>query len=69
MNNQMRHPTRRVLPAALAMLLTGLLASTNAMAEAKTSWITVGDAAFAHLQKVAPQVIAKESKLLRTNEA
>jgi leucyl aminopeptidase len=53
----------------LTVLLAGLFASTGAAAEAKKSWITVGDAAFAQLQKLAPQVIAKESKLLRTNEA
>jgi bacterial leucyl aminopeptidase len=68
MNNQLCHSTRRALPAALALLLTGLLASTHAMAESTKTWITVGDAAFAHLQKAAPQLISRESKLLRTNE-
>jgi leucyl aminopeptidase len=56
-------------PAILAVLLAGLFASGAAMAEGKKSWITVGDKAYAHLQKVAPQAIAKESKLLRTNDA
>jgi leucyl aminopeptidase len=56
------------VPAVLAVLLAGLVASSSAMAQSKKSWITVGDAAFIHLQKVAPQVIAKESKLLRTND-
>lgn len=55
-------------PALLAVLLAGLFASGAAMAEAKKSWITVGDAAFAQLQKLAPQVIARETKVLRTND-
>lgn len=68
MHNQMYLHTRRALPAALAMLLGGLLASGQAAAGTTTSWITVGDAAFAHLQKAAPQLIARESKLVRTND-
>jgi bacterial leucyl aminopeptidase len=52
----------------LALLLTGLFVSTGASAESKKTWITVGDAAFVHLQKAAPQVIAKESKVLRSND-
>lgn len=52
----------------LAVLLAGLFASASATAESKKMWITVGDAAFVHLQKAAPQVIAKESKVLRTND-
>ena len=52
----------------VATLLTGLFASGAVMAESKKSWITVGDKAFAHLQKIAPQVVARESKLLRTND-
>ena len=56
-------------PAILAVMLAGLFASGSAMAEGKKSWITVGDKAFTHLQKVAPSVIARESKMLRTNEA
>jgi leucyl aminopeptidase len=66
MENQQRSFERR---AVLAVLLAGVFASASAAAGSNTSWITVGDAAFTHLQKVAPQVIAKESKLLRTNEA
>ena len=54
-------------PAILAVLLAGMLASGAAMAESKKSWITVGEKAFAHLQKVAPQVVARETKTLRTN--
>ncbi len=56
-------------PALLALLLAGVFASNAAMAEGKKSWITVGEKAFTHLQKFAPQVIAKESKMLRTNGA
>lgn len=55
--------------ALLALLLAGLFTSPGALAESKKSWITVGDAAFTHLQKFAPQVIAKESKVLRTTDA
>ena len=55
--------------AVLAVVLAGLFASSGAMAQSKKSWITVGDAAFVHLQKAAPKVIAKESKLLRSNDA
>ena len=54
-------------PLILAVLLAGWFASGAAMAESKKSWITVGDKAFAHLQKVAPNVIARETKTLRIN--
>ncbi len=57
------------VPAILAVLLAGIFASGAAMAESKKSWITVGEKAFEHLQKVAPQVISKDSKMLRTNDA
>ncbi|MES2316827.1 MAG: M20/M25/M40 family metallo-hydrolase [Pseudomonadota bacterium] len=50
------------------MLLVGLFASASATAESKKSWITVGDTAFLQLQKLAPQVIAKESRLLRSSD-
>ncbi len=43
----------------LAVMLAGLFASGAVQAESKKSWITVGDAAYAHLKNVAPQVIAK----------
>lgn len=66
MENQKRNAECRAL---LAVLLAGVFASPMAMAQSKKSWISVGDAAFTHLQKVAPQVIAKESKTLRTNGA
>lgn len=69
MENQQRSFERRTVPAVLAVLLAGLFASASATAASNKSWITVGDAAFAHLQKAAPQVIAKESRQLRTNEA
>ena len=67
MEIQQRQPGVAV-PAVLAVLLAGLFASAGALAESKKSWITVGDTAFAHLQKTAPQVIARESKLVRTND-
>ena len=57
------------VPAILAVLLAGVFASGAAMAESKKSWITVGEKAFAHLQRVAPQVISKDSKMLRSNDA
>ncbi len=60
---------KRKIPAALGILLAGLLASGSAMAQGNTSWITVGDKAFAHLQKAAPHVIAKESKMVPSNGA
>lgn len=69
MEIQKRSSGHGAVPAVLAVLLAGLFASSSAMAQSKKSWITVGDAAFAHLQKVAPQVFAKESKLLRTNDS
>ncbi len=69
MKTQQRNVMHNTAPALLAVMLAGLLASGSAAAESKKTWITVGDAAFAQLQKLAPQVLAKESKLLRTNEA
>lgn len=69
MEIQTRRFGRRTMPALLAVLLAGMLASGAAMAQGKTSWITVGDAAFVHLQKAAPQVIAKESQLVTSNKA
>lgn len=69
MENQKRIFGRRSVPAVLAVLLSGLFACAGALADTGKIWITVGDAAFTHLQKAAPQVIAKESKMLRSNEA
>ena len=51
----------------LAILLAGVFSSGSAMADGKKSWITVGEKAYAHLQKVAPQVIARDVTTLRTN--
>ncbi len=66
----MKNQNRNIAaPALLALLLTGLFASAGASAAGNKSWITVGEHAFAKLQQVAPQVIAKESKLLRVNDA
>lgn len=53
----------------LAVLLAGLLAQTGAMAQPKKSWITVGDAAFTELRKVAPHLVARASKDMRTTDA
>lgn len=68
MEKQKRAGTRAPVPGVMAVMLAGLFASGMVQAESKKSWITVGDAAYAHLRNVAPQIIAKESKLLRTNE-
>lgn len=67
---EMQHiqPGRRMAPAILAVLLAGVFASGGAFAQSKKTWITVGDAAFVHLQKVAPHVVAKESKVMRSND-
>jgi len=69
MKMQERKLERRALPSLLAMLMAGLLATASATANAQKTWITVGDSAYAHLQKVAPQVLAKETQILRTNGA
>jgi leucyl aminopeptidase len=55
--------------ALRVLVLAGLFASGGAFAQGGSSWITVGDKAFAHLQKAAPQVIAKESALVQSNKA
>lgn len=64
MENQKRAGSRTLV----AVLLAGLFASGAVQAESNKHWITVGDAAYTHLKQVAPQVIARESKILRTNE-
>lgn len=56
-------------PVILAVLLAGVFANGGAMADGKKSWITVGEKAYAQLQKMAPQVIARETATLRTNGA
>ncbi|MES2743115.1 MAG: M20/M25/M40 family metallo-hydrolase [Pseudomonadota bacterium] len=66
----MKH--KRAAPRLLSVLLSGLLCTAAACAatpESKTVWITVGDAAYAELQKVAPQAIARESQLTQSGEA
>jgi leucyl aminopeptidase len=65
----MRPLPGRALPAMLAVMLAGLFTTLPAMADGNKTWITVGDAAFQHLQKAAPKLVARESKVLRTNEA
>jgi leucyl aminopeptidase len=69
MEIQKRRSQGRALPAVFAMLLASLVASGAAMAQSQTSWVTVGDKAYAHLQKAAPQVIARESALVSSNQA
>lgn len=69
MKNQLRQYERRATPVLLAVLVAGLFASTTAAAENKNTWITVGDAAFAQLKKSVPSILAKESRMLRTNDA
>ncbi|GJI95215.1 aminopeptidase [Duganella caerulea] len=48
----------------IAVLVAGLLAgaSASALAQSDKIWISVGDAAYAQLQKVAPQALARESR-------
>lgn len=50
----------------LSVLLSGLLLSAAAEAAPKKVWITLGDAAYTQLQKLAPKIIAKESRALLT---
>ncbi|MDC8760925.1 M20/M25/M40 family metallo-hydrolase [Janthinobacterium fluminis] len=59
----------RMAPKVIALLLAGLFAGATSAAESKKIWITVGDAAYTQLQKVAPQTIARESRLSQTNAA
>lgn len=68
MENQVHQFQRRAMPALLAVLISGLLATTSASAAPGKGWITVGDAAYTHLQKVAPQAIARQSQVVRTND-
>ncbi|WP_338848006.1 M20/M25/M40 family metallo-hydrolase [Massilia sp. W12] len=49
---------KKLIPAAVAALL---LASAPSFAADKLHWITLGDAAYKQLQKMAPQAIAKHS--------
>jgi len=40
-----------------------------AQGEAEKAWITLGDAAYAQLQKSAPQLLAKDSRVMKTDDA
>lgn len=48
----------------IAVLIAGLFAAASASAQTQSNkiWISVGDAAYAQLQKVAPQALARESR-------
>ncbi|STQ91805.1 M28 family metallopeptidase [Iodobacter fluviatilis] len=48
----------------IPLLLCGVLLSAAADAAPKKVWITLGDAAYLQLQKLAPQTIAKESRAI-----
>lgn len=53
----------RLKAAVVTALAAGMLSvGGGAAAQDKTVWITLGDAAFAQLQKAAPQAIARESR-------
>ncbi len=52
----------------IPLLLCGILATSAAEAAPKKVWITLGDAAYAQLQKLAPKTIAKESQSLLPQE-
>jgi leucyl aminopeptidase len=69
MEIQKRQVARRFAPAMLTVMLAGMFASAGAMADNGKTWITVGDEAFRHLQKVAPQVMAKHSGMVRASDA
>ena len=58
-----------IAPKLVALLIAGLFAGSAVAGDSKKVWITVGDAAYTQLQKVAPQAIAKESRVTLTNEA
>jgi leucyl aminopeptidase len=57
----------KVRPCIAAALVAGCFAFAPAQAADKL-WITVGDAAYAHLQKAAPQAIARESSIKGTEK-
>jgi len=52
--------TTRIIAVLIAGLFAG--ASASALAQSDKVWISVGDAAYAQLQKVAPQALARESR-------
>ena len=51
----------------LAVLVAGACVQAGA-ADGKNSWITVGESAYAALQKIAPQAVARESRIVRSND-
>lgn len=53
---------QKARPCIAAVLIAGCFVGGSAHAADKM-WITVGDAAYAHLQKAAPQAIAKETSV------
>lgn len=68
MEQHQRHTGRPYL--LLAALLAGVIGSGCASAQsAKKTWITVGDAAYAKLQEVAPQVIGTDSRMVQASDA
>lgn len=69
METQKRSSKGRALPALMAILVAGVLASGSVSAQPKKSWITVGEKALVHLQREAPQVISKDSKAVRASDA
>lgn len=52
--------TTRITAVLIASLFAG--ASAPTLAQSNKVWITVGDAAYTQLQKVAPQALARESR-------
>ncbi|WP_295995220.1 M20/M25/M40 family metallo-hydrolase [Rugamonas sp.] len=52
-----------------ALLAAGLFAGSATAAQENKVWITLGDAAYAQLQKVAPTAIAKESRISQGSQA
>ncbi len=58
---------KKIIPVLVAGLLAGI--SMNSYAEEKLQWITVGDAAYKQLQKLAPKAIAKHSAAIDSSVA
>ncbi len=57
---------KKIIPALLTSLLAGV-AMNGYAASAELHWITVGDAAYKQLQKLAPKAISKHSATIDTN--
>ncbi len=53
---------KKLIPAAIAALM--LASAAPSFAEEKLQWITLGDAAYQQLQKLAPKAIAKHSAVV-----